>query len=54
MQTIASHCRGRPPKPPPTAPEVAPLSSPEGDTNASSTDTNAIEAPSGAVGGALL
>ena len=30
----------------------APLSSPGGDTNASSADTNAIEAPSGAVGGA--
>ena len=30
----------------------APLSSPEGDTSASSVTTNAIEAPSGAVGGA--
>ena len=38
---------------PPTAPEIAPLSSPEGDTNVSSTATNAIEAPSGAVGGAI-
>jgi hypothetical protein len=32
---------------------IAPLSAPEGATNASSADTNAIEAPSGAVGGAL-
>ena len=33
---------------------VAPPSSPEGDTNAPSAATNAIEAPSGAVGGAIL
>ena len=33
---------------------VAPSSSPEGDTNAPSAATNAIEAPSGAVGGAIL
>ena len=37
------------PKAPPTAPEIAPLSSPEGDTIA----FMGIEAPSGAVGGAL-
>ena len=40
-----------PERAPHSAPEGAPLSSPEGDTNASA-DTNAIEAPSGAVGGA--
>ena len=40
------------PKAPHTAPDEAPLSSPEGDTNASSSLKKSIEAPSGAVWGA--